>query len=308
MDELSYQFLPNTNPADADILLLPVAYEKTVSAKTGTASAPEAILDASGQIEYFDEILCWSPMKHMRISVHPLVTSNQEESETLFHARLRKSVSTLPTDSKKLFIALGGEHSITPTLTAERLPPGSTVVFLDAHADLRTSYQGSIHSHACPANLLREQGHSLVMVGVRSLFDAEAERIDNDPSIELFSARDLQDKTHWDRLLQRLLGITGPTWVSIDMDVFDPAYVPGVGTPQPGGLSWYQILDILEVLLLRSNAVICGADILELVPEPSGVSQITAAKLLQKMISFWGISQGLDAALRSGSQSCIDCE
>ena len=309
MSELRYQFLPNTAESDAEIILLPVAYEKALSSKPGTALAPEAILQSSEQIEFYDETLCWSPMKSMRISVHPLITNAPAEDESLFHARLMKFASGLPgTAGEKLFVALGGDHSITPSLTDGRLPPASTVIFLDAHADLRTTYQGSTYSHACPAHRLRAQDHRLIMIGIRSLFEDEAERIDKDPSIEIFSAEALQHQAQLSELLERLSSIQGPTWLTIDMDVFDPASVPGVSTPQPGGLGWYQVLDIIKALFLRSEAVIYGADIVELVPEPSEVSQITAAKLLQKIISCWGISNGHDRNTGKGSQLAIDYE
>ncbi len=299
---MKYQCLPNTPADEADIIILPVAYEDTVSAKVGTRHAPAAILKATEQIEYYEEDQQWSPMKHMQISVEKELPKLDSESIEAFNAKVRRTVAALPLTDKKLFIGLGGEHSITPLLTAERMNESGTIVFLDAHADLRESYMGSAYSHACPSHHLLKQGHKMIMVGVRSLFEKEAERVANDENITFFGDRALQKSEVKAELLQMIASLEGPVWLSIDMDAFNPALVPGVGTPQPGGLDWYFAIEILEALFLDSSTKIAGVDILELVPEPTNVSQVFAAKLLQKIISFWGKANAFDSRPMNGAQ------
>jgi agmatinase len=305
----SYQLLPNTAVDDTDVIVLPVPYEETVCGRRGTAQAPSAILSASTQLEYYEEDQAWSPMEHMRIAVLEPLAPHVGEEDAAFHARLAQAAASLPgADGSKLFIALGGEHSITPSLTAGRLRDPATILFLDAHADLRESYKGTRHSHACAAARLREEGHRLIMAGVRSLAAAEADRARTDAGIEVYTAAILGRDEEKGRLLDCVAAIRGPAWLSIDMDVFDPAVVPGVGTPQPGGLDWYAVVSILEAFLLLSEAVVLGMDIVELVPEPSEVSQVTAAKLMQKAISFWGKKRGFDRKPKSGSQTLVEYE
>ncbi len=289
---MHYQFLPNAAPSDADIVILPIAYEESVCAKEGTKEAPASILQASEQLEYYEEDGAWSPMQYLQVSVC-------EEIEQ--YAQIAPFVATLPLKNK-LLISLGGEHSITPEITASLLKKRSTILFLDAHADLRESYQGSQTSHATPAHHLLAQGHKLLMVGVRSLFESEAKRVQEDGMIEFYADRELRKESERERLLETLASLEGDVYLSIDMDVFDPALVPGVGTPQPGGIDWHFAVDILEVLIFNAKIELKGVDIVELVPEASNVSQIVAAKLMQKIISFWGKAKGYETKEKKGSQ------
>ena len=304
MSATQFQFLPNTSPEKADIVILPVPYESTVSYKTGTAAAPEAILRASGQLEYYEEDAAWSPLQHMNICVLDAFQTDNNESEATTHQRLHDIVNNL--NQNNLLIALGGEHSITPDLVSARIPKPGTIVQLDAHADLRPHYQGSIYNHACPMHRLREQGHDLIMIGIRSLFESEAERINTDENITAYMDRHLRSSNAWPPLLKHLESLEGDVWLTIDMDAFDPGLVPGVGTPQPGGLSWHQALDILESLIYNPRINFRGMDIVELTPDANHVSEITAAKLIQKALSFWGKSKGHDQRPKTGSQSHVD--
>ena len=296
---MEYQELPNAKVEDADILILPFAYEKTVSSRGGTKNAPRSILEITEQIEYYEEDLEWSPMKHMNISVAPQIEKYKE---------VQKAIEDLKLTPNKLFITLGGEHSITPMITKEMLPKGSTVVFLDAHADLRTSYLGEKYSHATPAHHLLAQGHKLVMAGIRSIYESEALRIKKDENIICFTDKALRKAEVREEFLQTLRDLEGDVYLSIDMDGFDPAYVPSVGTPQPGGLSWYDAMDILEALFFNEKVVIQGVDMVELIPEASEVSQTFTAKLLQKIISHWGKRMGYDKREMSGSQMQVEYE
>ncbi len=303
---MQFLSLPNAAPAEADVLILPVPHEQTVTYKAGTANGPEAILAASEQLEFFEEDMAWCPLQQMKLAVLPAVESVEGEPEEAFHRRLFETVEQLPSDA--LLIALGGEHSITPEMLFARLPVGGTVVHIDAHADLRPSYHSSIYNHACPMHRIRARGYQLIQIGIRSLHANEAAQIEADDGITVWFDRALQRPGVWQQLLDQLASLSGPVWLSIDMDGFDPALIAGVGTPQPGGLSWHQGLDLLQALTANRAVDLRNIDIVELVPEPDRVSEMMAAKLVQKCISYWGKSQGFEQRPAEGSQVGADDE
>jgi agmatinase len=303
---LHFLAMPNAHVNEADILLLPIPLERTVSFKPGTADAPRAIVETTEQLEFYEEDAGWSPFKHMKISVLPEFADDKNETDNELHERLAKHVAALPKDN--LLIGIGGEHSLTPSLVEARMPDPGTILFLDAHGDMRTSYEGSQFSHACPVFRLLGQGHNIVMAGIRSVYESEVELVAKEPRITLFLDWDLRGKGQWESFLQKVNALDGPVYLSIDMDVFNPAVVPGVGTPQPGGFFWYQMIELLESLFSRKQIDLRGVDIVELVPEPSRVSEMTAAKLLLKVISFWGSAKGYKGRPKTGSQMQIEYE
>jgi len=296
---IEYQELPSVKIGDADVAINRVCWGGSVSGKVGTEDAPDAILIETEQMEYYDEDLEYSPMKYMKVHV----------CESIYEfEKIKTSFSGRSSEKNQLLISLGGDHSITPQLTLALLKKPSTILFLDAHADLRRSYLGDTNSHATPAFQLLKQGHKLVMVGIRSMFETEALRIKEDKNIHCFMDRALRSEKVRKELLQTVSELEGDVYLSIDMDVFDPACVPGVGTPQAGGIDYYFATDILKALLLDSNAVIKGVDMVELIPEDSKVSQLFAAKLLQKIISYWGRSQGVQNREQTGGQMQVKYE
>ncbi len=305
-DTSQFLAMPNAPIAEADVLLLPIPLERTVSFKPGTSDAPKAILKTTEQLEFYEEDAGWSPFKHMKISVLPEFDDNKEETDEELHTRLAKEVASLPANN--LFIGLGGEHSLTPSLVKARMPEPGTVLFLDAHADMRISYEGSRYSHACPVTRLLEQGHKIVMAGVRSVYESEVKLIEKEPRVTLFLDWDLRGKGQWESFLQKVNSLQGPVYLSIDMDVFNPSVVPGVGTPQPGGFFWYPMIELLESLFSRKQVDLRGVDVVELVPETSRVSEMTAAKLLLKIISFWGSANGFELKPQTGSQMQVEYE
>jgi agmatinase len=291
-DTSKFLAMPDAAIDEAEILLLPIPLERTVSFKPGTAEAPKAILDTTEQLEFYEEDAGWSPFKHMKLSVLPDFTDDRSLSDAEFHTKLTDYVASLPKDN--LFIGLGGEHSLTPSLIETRMPEPGTVLFLDAHADMRTSYE--------------DQGHKIVMAGIRSIYESEVNVIEKNPQVSLFLDWDLRGKGQWESFLQRVNSLEGPVYLSIDMDVFNPAAVPGVGTPQPGGFFWYQMIEVLETLFSRKEIDLRGVDMVEIVPEPSRVSEMTAAKLLLKIISFWGCAKGYNLKPEIGNQTQMDYE
>lgn len=297
--------LPNFPADKADVLILPVPYEQTVSYKAGTGQAPAAILAASDQLELYEEDMGWCPAEYLKLCVL-LPVSVDSISEETFHQHLHQRVKELPREN--LFIALGGEHSITPEMVFARMPEGGTVVQIDAHADLRSIYQGSVYNHACPMYRLRQKGYELIQIGIRSLHAKEAKLIELDQGITAYFDLALQYPETWQEMIQQLSELTGPVWLSIDMDGFDPVSVPGVGTPQPGGLSWHQGVEILMTVMQNDSIDLCGVDILELVPDASRVSDMSAAKLVQKCFSYWGWARGYPQRPADGSQIGVEDE
>lgn len=305
-DTSQFLAMPNAAVDEADILILPIPLERTVSFKPGTADAPAAILETTGQLEFYEEDAGWSPFKHMKLSVLPEFADDSSLTDAELHTSLARHVASLPADN--LFIGIGGEHSLTPSLVEARMPDPGTVLFLDAHGDMRTSYEGSSYSHACPVTRLLSQGHKIILAGIRSVYESEMELVEKEPRITLFLDWDLQGKGQWGSFLQKVNSLQGPVYLSIDMDVFNPAVVPGVGTPQPGGFSWYQIIEVLESLFSKKQIDLRGVDVVELVPEQSRVSEMTAAKLLLKIISFWGCANGFNQEPENGSQMQVEYE
>jgi agmatinase len=181
-------------------------------------------------------------------------------------------------------------------------------VQIDAHADLRPTYHGSIYNHACPMYRLRQKGYELIQIGIRSLHAQEAQLIEKDHDISTYFDRSLRRTEVWQALIRQLSELRGPVWLTIDMDGFDPSLIAGVGTPQPGGLSWHQGLDIIETLMRNDAIDLRGVDILELVPEASRVSDMMGAKLVQKCISYWGMARGYHQRPANGSQIGVDDE
>jgi agmatinase len=299
---MKYLELPNCTIESADVIILPVPYEQTVTFRGGTGQGPEAILSASSQLEFYEEDAGWCPSLYMKSSVLESL-STESASEEHFHQRLFNKVNRLPRDN--LFIALGGEHSITPEMVFARMAEGGTVVQIDAHADLRPSYHGSVYNHACPMYRLWQQGYQLIQIGIRSLHADEAERVRKEAAITVYFDRQLQQPEPWQAMLEHLKSLKGPVWLTIDLDGFDPGVVAGVGTPQPGGLSWHQGVTILETLIGNCAIDLAGIDIVELVPEVNKVADMFAAKLLQKCISFWGKGQGFDNKKTNGSQTGV---
>ncbi|MGD2116949.1 MAG: agmatinase [Chromatiales bacterium] len=304
MQTQEFLAVPNALVDQADVLILPVPYEHTVTYQGGTAGGPEAILAASGQLEFYEEDQRWCPLEYLKLAVLPAFAAPDNESEQAWHERLQQQVTDLP--RQNLFIGLGGEHSITPAMLMARMPNGGTVVQIDAHADLRPDYHGSIYNHACPMYRLRQHGYELIQIGIRSLHANEAALIDSDAGIHTWFDRQLQQPQQWQQLLDQLAGLSGPIWLTIDMDGFDPGLIASVGTPQPGGLSWHQGLDVLQTLFANPALDWCGVDILELVPEATRVSDMMAAKLVQKIMSYWGKAQGYDKRDKHGSQIGVD--
>jgi agmatinase len=270
---------------EAEAVILPIPYEATVSYGGGAKEGPEAILAASRQVELWDEQYDWDPSQAITLAtalpVFPEVSGPQAMLD-----KIRRLVQ--PWISQGKFIAaLGGEHTITTALVqaAQTRYPDLSVVALDAHADLRDSYDGSKFSHACVMRRLYELGRPLTLLGTRAYSQDEYNLMRVAPRFKMFKATELHTAEGWQAALEHLKAISGPVYLSIDLDALDPSIMPGVGTPEPGGLTYYQALTIIETLTRRGPII--GLDLVELAPIPGQhVSEFTAARLLYKALGY----------------------
>lgn len=266
---------------NSHVVILPVPYEATTSYGKGTARGPKAILEASCQVELYDEELDSEPYLVGISSRDPVFVSGSVQE--IFN-RIEDAVRLIKKEDK-LPVVLGGEHSITPP--AVRGAVGDrrdvTVVQLDAHADLRDEYEGTKESHACAMARVKED-YPTLQVGIRSLSKPEAQLIKKE-NLPVFFAKDLQDNDEWiDKAIREIR--TQSIYLTIDVDVFDTSIMPNTGTPEPGGLNWYQVTKFLRKLLLEKDLV--GLDIVELSPkEGENAPDFMVAKLLYKCIGYW---------------------
>jgi len=271
--------------------ILPVPYEGTVSYGTGTAKAPAAIIKASTQVELFDEELRGEFFQAGVFTVEEL--NCQTANSGKLQQRIEKTSSQLLEDGK-FVLALGGEHSISTGLVTAAVKhwPNLSVLHLDAHTDLRDSYQLNKYSHACVMRRISELPVPIVSVGIRSYSLEESEFLNSSghPQGRIITAREIakarNDSSAGEQWMERVLaGLSEKVYVSVDIDVFDPGQAPGTGTPEPGGLDWYEVTGLLR--RVSQNKQIVSADIVEVIPKVAGeVSEFLAACLAYKIIAY----------------------
>lgn len=269
--------LPGREPA---VAVLPVPYDATTCYHPGSRLAPAAILDASSQVELFDEELAIEPHR-AGIETLPAVEPDARGPE--YQVAEVQRVAGEQLERGRFLLALGGEHTISLGCLQAQLERQADfdVLHLDAHADLRDSYQNSRFSHACVMRRVVDRCR-VVNVGLRSLSRPEHEFI-KARGLHPYSMPVIRQQDDW---LQQLLEQLRPrVYVTIDMDVFDPAVCPGVGTPEPGGLDWYQVTGLLRAVAVRSQII--GADIVECIPQfTPPQSEFLAARLAYKLIAY----------------------
>lgn len=270
-----------------------VPYEKTTSYRRGAAGGPQAILHASHQIELHDVEIGSEPF---RAGIHTdpewlLHVTEPEKNSSPPFAETRKALGNKvkkTLNNKKISVVIGGEHtiSIAPIETAATLYPDLTVVQFDAHADLRYEYDGNPYSHACFMRRVLETTHpprNVAQLGVRSICPEEIRFARDSGKVAIFLSKDISTGSATTE--QILAQITGKVYITIDMDTFDPSEVPAVGTPEPGGLRWNQVVDTLAAI--ADAAEIIGFDVVELAPlQDSVASQFLAAKLIYRIMGL----------------------
>lgn len=264
------------------VVVLPVPYEATVSYGRGTSKGPAAIIEASQQVELYDEELGCEPCDVGVATLDSLDLKGVSPSE--LRAAVAPTVSRILEDGK-LPMVLGGEHSITPAVVSAVAEKNSkiTIVQFDAHADLREEYEGERMGHASAMARVRESLPA-VQVGIRNLCRDEAERARRD-GLDIFYAKDMRRDDSW---MKRALGCikTDDVYITIDLDAFDSSLMPSTGTPEPGGMDWYQVTDFLRLVATQKRVI--GYDVVELAPiERFHAPDFLAAKLAYKCIGYW---------------------
>ena len=242
----------------ARVLVLPVSYEGTVSYGTGTGSGAMAIVDASRNMELYDDE---TDSEVYRIGIHTLDEFKPRRTPELMMEGLY-SYSKELLEHGKFLCMLGGEHSVSAPIIkahAEKYHDLS-VLQIDAHADLRDTYDGTPHSHASiMARVVKDLRIPSVQVGIRSISADEARSIADGLPTKIFWARDIVGKTDW--IDEAIDGLTENVYLTIDIDGLDPSIVPTTGTPEPGGLGWYETLALIRKLAEKKNVV--GMDLVE---------------------------------------------
>jgi len=270
------------------VVILPVPYGGTVTYGRGTEHGPEAIRVASQQVELFDEETRREPYRVGIHSAAPVDCRGVEPGVVV--ERVRERVEKYLADGK-FVVTLGGEHSISPGATGPyaKRHPDMTIVHFDAHSDLRESYEGSEHNHACAGARMREQAR-LVQIGIRSQSPAEREIIDRGEVTTIFAFR--MSRIDWARKVLAGIRKGSPVYVTMDLDYFDPSIMPATGTPEPGGGEWYPTLDFLRRLARKARIV--GFDIMELAPIPHlHAPDFLTARLLYKMLGYVFVETGV---------------
>ena len=270
----------------ARFVVLPICYDDTASYLKGTVNAPPAIITASTQLEFFDEILL-DDFHNCGIHTAPAVKPNgmtPEQVQQQIYETARPFIQ-----AGKFVFALGGEHSITIALVraaAEKFPDIS-VLQIDAHADLRDEYEGSRFSHACVMRRIYDMNIPAVGVGIRS-FNKDQHRFIVEKGLNIFGPAVIAQNKNW--IADVLAGLTNNVYLSFDIDGLDPAFVPGTGTPEPGGLTYEQVTEL--ILALGRNKKIVGADLVEVIPGIAGVTtEFSAARLAYKIIAAAQLSE-----------------
>ncbi len=261
--------------------ILPIPYDSTTSFQVGTRNGPRAIITASQQVELFDEELgCefTSPGIATLEQVAPEMSGPKDQVHAVFAAAKK------PVADGKFLIGLGGEHSITSGLVRAVMEKYKklSVLQIDAHADLRDEYEGTPYSHASAMRRVLDLGASIVPVGIRN-YSQEEHQFMKARGFTPISARECRRGTEW--ISHAVSMLHSPVYVTIDIDGLDPAYAPGTGTPEPGGLDWYQITELLREVC-RAHRVI-AADVVEVMPIPGSMqTEFLAAKLIYKLIAY----------------------
>ncbi len=281
----------------ARILVWPIAYEGTVSYGTGTGRGAEAVIDASRNMELYDEE---TDAEVYKLGIHTLEESASIEPPAAMMQALYERARSLIA-SGKFVTMIGGEHSVSaPVIRAHaEAYENLSVLQIDAHADLRDTYDGTPHSHASiMARVVRDLRLPSVQCGIRSISAEEARSLDELPT-RIFWAKDIVGRTDWWE--EAVAGLTENVYLTIDIDGLDPSLVAQTGTPEPGGLGWYETVGLIRTLA-RTRRVV-GMDLTEYsYVEGFDASAFLCAKLIYKSLAFIFETQTERVRGASGSQ------
>jgi agmatinase len=262
---------------NARTVLIPVPYDGTSTWIKGADKGPAAIIEASAHMELYD-IETDSEVYNKGIFTAGSI-DDQELPEDMVKTVAEQVRQYL--QNGKFVVVVGGEHSVSLGPVSAHIEKNAdiTVLQLDAHSDLRDEYEGSKYNHACVMARIKELC-PIVQVGIRSMDSSEKRTLDKNRVI--FAGEIYTNKTWIEKVLSKL---SQNVYVTIDLDVFDPSIMPSTGTPEPGGLLWYDVLGLLKSVFENRNVV--GFDIVEMCPdERNKAPDFLAAKLIYKLLSY----------------------
>ena len=268
-----------TSIENAEVLLQSIPYDGTSTWGKGADKGFDAFLEASENMELYDIETDMEPYKH---GVHILPDITEKSSPERMFEEVYKSTASLLENHTKLFTFFGGEHSISIGIIKAFYEKFNnlTIVQLDAHTDLRPEYLGSPYNHAC-ALYDASINCNLIQVGIRSMDSSELEYLNKD---KCYFAHEMHDNDNW--MDESINQMTENIYITLDLDVFDPSIMPATGTPEPGGLYWYQTTEYLKRIFRNKNVV--GFDIVELAPlKGLSAPNYLVAKLYYKMLAYY---------------------
>ena len=278
-DTINFGYLPTeySDPDTSGIVIIPVAYDGTSTWMKGADKGPAAIIEASANMELYDIETDSEVFKKGIFTEDPI---GGETSTTEMIEAVRQTVQDY-LERDQFTVVIGGEHSVSLGSVKAHANhfKNLSVLQLDAHADLREAYNGSKYNHACVMARIQDMC-PIVQVGIRSMDSSEKKRLDKS---RVFFAEHLQTKTDW--IEKAVSMLSDDVYVTVDLDVLDPAIMPSTGTPEPGGLGWYDVLKLLRAL--SDNKRIAGFDVVELCPDDRNKApDFLAAKLIYKLLSY----------------------
>lgn len=271
-------------------VILPVPYDLTSSWRKGADGGPSAMLEASTYVELYDIETDSEPWLRGIETASPVLCDGAPELMSLM---VRERVTDVLARGA-LPIVLGGEHSVTIGAVEAAAAASSaagrefSVLQIDAHADTRESYHGSTHNHACVMARAREHG-PIMQVGIRSIDAEERPGIDESRVVWAYEIAAARGASHEAWMNRALEGLAEDVYLTIDLDAFDPSQVPATGTPEPGGLDWYEVNNFIR-RVARSRRIV-GFDVVELLPMPGHhASDFLAAKLVYRVLAeIWAV-------------------
>ena len=267
-----------TDYKKSPVVVLPVPYDETSTWIKGADRGPDAILEASANMELYD---IETDSEVFKIGIHTAKPVLEKSSPDSMVAAVRHTVKEFLADGK-FVVMLGGEHSVTAgaVMAYKEAFPGLSVLQIDAHTDLRPEYEGSKFNHACVMARVQELC-PIVQVGIRSMDVVEKPNMNKD---RIFFAHEIAGASYdWSDDVIDKLG--EQVYVTIDLDGFDPSIVPATGTPEPGGLSYFEVIRLIRKLVVRKKVV--GFDVVELCPmDHHKASDFLASKLIYQFLSY----------------------
>lgn len=270
----------------ARVVVVPVPFDATTCYRPGTREGPQAIIDASRNLELYDPELRRSPYT---VGIHTLRAIEPVMGNAQAMVDRTEQVTGELLDRHKYVATLGGDHSISIGVIRAfaKRHPNMSVLQIDAHADLREEYEGNVLSSATIMRRVLDVCANTAQVGIRSLSEPEAQLV-QERQLPMWLASDIQRQTARGRnewIGEVVSSLGDEVYVTFDIDAFDPSLVPGTGTPEPGGLGWYEVMDLLTAVTAQRRIV--GFDVVELNPLVEGhVSPVVAAKLVYKLIGM----------------------